>query len=272
MKKIRVLIAVVAIIAATLSSCKTPKDITYFQDVDSVAILSVVNPVEIKIHPEDKLSIIVNSKDPQLADLFNLPVTARRIGYAAQSSLAQSQEISIYTVDADGMIDFPVLGKVKVAGLNRRQISDLIKNELISRHLVKDPTVTVEFDNLFVSVLGEVNNPGRYNLNRDRVTILDVLGMAGDLTIFGRRDNIVLIRNIDGKTSTYRINLNKVADLYRSPAYNIQQNDVIYVEPNETRARQSTVNGNNLRSTSFWISVASLLTSVGVLIVNIVNN
>ncbi len=272
MKQLRTLIAVVAIIAATLSSCKTPKDVVYFQDIDSVAVLAVANPLEIKIHPEDKLSIIVNSKDPQLADLFNLPVTARRIGYKGESALAQSQEISIYTVDSEGMIDFPVIGKIKVAGLNRRQISDLIKNELISRHLVKDPTVTVEFDNLFVSVLGEVNQPGRYNLNRDKVTLLDVLGMAGDLTIFGRRDNVVLIRNIDGKTSTYRVDLTKVADLYRSPAYFVQQNDVIYIEPNDTRTRQSTVNGNNLRSTSFWISVASLLTSVGVLIVNIANN
>ena len=159
MKQLRTLIAVVAIIAATLSSCKTPKDVVYFQDIDSVAVLAVANPLEIKIHPEDKLSIIVNSKDPQLADLFNLPVTARRIGYKGESALAQSQEISIYTVDSEGMIDFPVIGKIKVAGLNRRQISDLIKNELISRHLVKDPTVTVEFDNLFVSVLGEVNQP-----------------------------------------------------------------------------------------------------------------
>lgn len=271
MNHLRYLLAVVACFAVMMTGCKTPKDVTYFQDVDSVAVLAVANPLEIKIHPEDKLSIIVHSKDAQLSELFNLPVSARRIGYSGKSTLSQSQEISIYTVDTDGYIDFPVLGKIKVAGLNRRQIADLIKNELISRQLVKDPTVTVEFDNLFVSVLGEVNNPGRYNLNRDKVTLLDVLGMAGDLTILGRRENVIVIRNLDGKTSTYRVDLTKAADLYKSPAYNIQQNDVIYVEPNDNRVRQSTVNGNNLRSTSFWISLASLLTSVGVLITNITN-
>lgn len=259
----------IACMIAILTGCKTPKDVTYFQDVDTAGSLSVASPLEIKIYPEDKLSIIVHSKDPQLAALFNLPIVARRVGYSSQTSLAQSQEMSIYTVDGDGMIDFPVLGKLKVAGLNRRQISDMIKEELISRHLVKDPTVTVEFDNLYVSVLGEVNRPGRYNLNRDRVTLLDALGMAGDLTILGRRDNIVVIRNINGTTTTYRVDLTKASELYASPAYNIQQNDVIYVEPNDNRVRQSTVNGNNLRSTSFWISLASLLTSVGVLITNI---
>lgn len=262
-------LAWVAFVIAILSGCNTPKNVTYFQDADTAAPLSVANPLEIKIYPEDKLSIVVHSKDPQLAALFNLPIIARRVGYSSQTSLAQSQEMSIYTVDGEGMIDFPVLGKLKVAGLNRRQISDMIKDELISRHLVKDPTVTVEFDNLYVSVLGEVNTPGRYNLNRDRVTLLDALGMAGDLTILGRRDNVVVIRNVGGTTATYRVDLTKASELYASPAYNIQQNDVIYVEPNDNRVRQSTVNGNNLRSTSFWISLASLLTSVGVLITNI---
>jgi polysaccharide export outer membrane protein len=270
MKRLYIVIAFFAIMVSTFTSCKTPSDITYFQDMDSIANLTVANPLEIKIRPEDKLSIVVKSKDPALADLFNLAFITRRLGYSATSA-GGNDNMSVYTVDADGMIDFPVIGMLKVAGLSRREISNLIKNELISRELVKDPTVTVEYDNMYVSVLGEVNNPGRYNINRDRVTILDVIGMAGDLTIYGKRQSVVLIRNIDGKTSTYRVDLTKIDDVYRSPAYNIQQNDVVYVEPNDTRARQSTVNGNNLRSTSFWISLASLLTSMGVLIVNIID-
>jgi polysaccharide export outer membrane protein len=271
MKRLHIVLAIFAMMVTTFTGCKSPTNISYFQDIDSVSSPVVANPLEIKVRPGDKLSIIVKSKDPALAELFNLATMTRRLGYSVSSSLTGGDNVSLYTVDGEGMIDFPVLGLIKVGGLNRREVSNLIKNELISHELVKDPTITVEFDNMFVSVLGEVNNPGRYDINRDCLTILDVIGMAGDLTIFGKRENVVLIRNIDGKTSTYHIDLTKIDDIYRSPAYNIQQNDVIYVEPNDTRARQSTVNGNNVRSTSFWISFASLLTSVGVLIVSILN-
>lgn len=270
MKRFNLYISALLLAAASFTGCQSPKDIVYFQDLNAGETLAIANPKEIKILPSDKLSIIVKSKDPMLADLFNLPVVAHRVGYTGERGIGQSQEISIYTVDNEGMIDFPVLGKIKVEGLNRRQVADKIKHELIERHLVNDPTVTVEFDNMFVSILGEVIKPGRYVIDRDRVTILDLLGMAGDLSIYGRRDNVAVIRTFpDGKTQTYRVNLTNVNDVYASPAFNLQQNDVVYVEPNETRQRESTVNGNNLRSTSFWISVASLLTSVGVLIVNI---
>ena len=136
-------------------------------------------------------------------------------------------------------------------------------------NLVKDPVVTVEYLNLCVSVLGEVNNPGRYNIDRDRTTILDVLSMAGDLTIIGNRTNIMVMRQ-DGKNQRiYGIDLTQGNNIYSSPAYYLQQNDVVYVEPNDVRIRQSTVNGNTVRSTSFWISLISLAMSVAVLITNI---
>ena len=132
--------------------------------------------------------------------------------------------------------------------------------------MINDPVVTVEFSNLYISVLGEVNNPGRYGIDRDKITLLDAIGMAGDLTIYGKRQNVVVMREEEGKQLFYRVDLTSVDDLYSSPVYYLQQKDVVYVEPNETRARQSTVNGNNVRSTSFWVSIASLLTSVAVLI------
>ena len=124
----------------------------------------------------------------------------------------------------------------------------------------------MEFANLYISVLGEVNKPGRYDIEQDQVTLLDAIGMAGDLTIFGKRTNVIVLRDENGKKVSYNVNLTSAYDLYASPAYYLQQKDVVYVEPNETKARQSTVNGNNVRSTSFWISLASLLTSVAVLI------
>ena len=151
--------------------------------------------------------------------------------------------------------------------MKREEIASYIKNELISKNLIKDPVVTVEFMNLAISVLGEVGKPGRYNIDRDKITLLDAISMAGDLTIYGKRDNVYVMRNEGGKQTSYRVNLLSAQDVYSSPAYYLQQNDVIYVEPNSVRARQSTVNGNNVRSTSFWISLASLLTTITVLFV-----
>ena len=122
--------------------------------------------------------------------------------------------------------------------------------------------------NLTGSVMGEVNSPGRYSIDKDKMSILEVLSMAGDLTIYGRRDNVLVLRQEEGEQKVYAVNLASADQLYTSPAYYLQQNDVVYVEPNDTKARQSTVNGNNVRSTSFWLSLASLLTTIAVLIFN----
>ena len=152
--------------------------------------------------------------------------------------------------------------------MKREEIAAYIKNELVTKNLVKDPVVTVEFMNLCISVLGEVNQPGRYSIDRDKITILDALSMAGDLTIYGQRQKVLVLRQEDDIQRVYGVNLTSGEHIYTSPAYYLQQNDVVYVEPNNVRSRQSTVNGNNVRSTSFWISLASLLTSIGILIFN----
>lgn len=250
-----------------VSSCSTPRNISYLQDVDFGVPAKVLNVTEIRVQPEDKISIVISSKDPLLAEMFNLPVVTYRVGSAQSSSAPnQSQSISVYTVDRNGEIDFPVLGKVSVEGKVREEIAAMIKDMLMEEQLVKDPVVTVEFANLYVSVLGEVNNPGRYTIDRDKVSILDAIGMAGDLTIFGQRERVIVLRDVDGKQIPYKVDLTSAYDLYASPVFYLQQKDVVYVEPNKTRARQSTVNGNNVRSTSFWISLASLATSIAVLV------
>lgn len=246
------------------SSCAATRNISYFQDLEQGISETILNPLQIKVKPEDKISIIVNSKDPQLANLFNLPLIANRVGQPVNSS--SNVQISGYTVDSLGSIDFPILGKIHVSGMNREEISQAIKGQLISQSLIKDPIVTVEFMNLSVAVMGEINKPGRFNIDRDKITLLDAISMAGDLTIYGQRENVLVLRQENGKQVSYKVNLCSSYDLYASPAFYLQQNDVVYVEPNETRARQSTVNGNNVRSTSFWMSLASLLTSVAVLI------
>ena len=248
-----------------LTSCKTPK-VGYFTDISHGETEAITNINDIKIQPDDKLSIVVKSKDPRLSELFNLPVISNRIGYNQSSSSNSSQNLSVYTVDSKGEIDFPVLGKIGIGGLKREEVAETIKQKLMSENLVQDPVVTVDYANMGFNVMGEVNKPGRYIFDRDHLTLLDALSLAGDLTIQGKRENITVIREANGQRTAYQVNLQSAKEFYSSPAYYIQQNDVIYVEPNKFRARQTTVNGNNVISASFWISVASLLTSVAVLI------
>lgn len=258
------------LIAWMAVSCSTPSQISYFQDLrPGESEQQVVAATEIKVRPADKLSIIVNSRDPQLTQLFNLPYVTKQLGQGSiMSSFTSnnSQGVSGYTVDEEGMIDFPVLGKIKVAGMNREEIAAFIKEELLSKNLIKDPVVTVEYMNLCISVLGEVASPGRYSIDRDKVTLLDAISMAGDLTIYGKREKVLVLREEEGVQRVYGVNLCSAEHLYTSPVYYLRQNDVVYVEPNNVRARQATVNGNNVRSTSFWISLASLLTTIAVLV------
>lgn len=263
----------VAASAMLISSCNSSKDVLYFQDLkpgDNVAVSAI--PVPVTVKPDDKISIVVNSRDPQLMALFNLPRVNKQmstVGQASSTNVSNGQDVMGYTVDSRGEIDFPVLGKIKVEGKTREEIGAYIKNELIAKNLVKDPIVTVEFMNLCVSVLGEVNSPGRYGIDRDKTTIIDALSMAGDLTINGNRNNVTVLRQDGDVQRVYAIDLTSGNDIYSSPAYYLQQNDVIYVEPNEMRARQSTVNGNTIRSASFWISITSLVMSIVVLATNL---
>ena len=265
MKFIKILSLTLMVLAAV--SCSTPKEISYFQDLQpGVTELAITDPVEIKVRPKDKLSILVNAQDPKLTNMFNLPIVSQQIGQESTGSSGTIRGVSGYTVDSFGDINFPVLGKIRVEGMTREQIADYLTKQLKEQELIKDPVVTVEFMNLGVSVLGEVNKPGRISINRDNMTILDALSEAGDLTIFGKREKVLVLRQEDGKQRVYGVNLCSADHIYTSPVYYLQQNDVVYVIPNNTKSRQSTVNGNTVRSTSFWISLASLITSIAVLI------
>lgn len=250
-----------------IGACSASKEITYFQDLTpGESEIELASSSEIKIMPLDKLSIIVTSQNPKLTNLFNLPMASRQIG-SESSSNSSNGGVLCYTVDSQGDIEFPILGTVHVGGMTRKEVATHIKQKLQSREQVTDPVVTVDFVNLTVSVLGEVDNPGRYSIDKDKVTVLDALSQAGDLTIQGKRNNVMVLRTEEGMQRVYAIDLRSAKNLYSSPAYYLQQNDVIYVEPNGTKARQSTVNGNTVRSTSFWFSLVSLLTTLVVLIV-----
>ena len=256
---------------ALLFSCSTPTNIAYIQDVREGTVLTPPSASAIRLKPMDQISIVVSCRDSQVAAMFNLPTYTRRIGEQSNLSAnlgSSSTGMSGYTVSSKGAIDFPIIGEVIVSGLTREQAADLIKERLVDSKQIKDPVVTVEFMNLGFSVLGEVSNPGRYAIDRDKFTILDALSRAGDLTIDGQRENVTLLRSEGGKDQAYQINLLNAQSLYSSPAFYVQQGDIIYVTPNERRQRESTINGNTIRSTSFWISLSSLATSVAVLVIN----
>lgn len=242
-----------------LASCTSTKDIAYFQDAQN-GNEAVITPKLITLRPEDKITILVNSRNQELANMYNLPYVTRQLG---TTTTTQPQGVSCYTIDKEGNISFPVIGKIHVAGKTRSEVAEEIQKQLIGQSLVNDAIVTVEFANLTYSVLGEVKNPNRYNINRDAITILDAISQAGDLNIQGQRTNVKVLRHeSDGRQKTYTVNLCSLEDLNSSPVYYLQQNDIVYVEPNKMRARQSTVNGNNVRSSSFWISIASLFASI----------
>lgn len=221
----------------------------------------IVNLNEIKVQPGDKITIMVSCKDPELAQMFNLVETNTRIGQQRSST----NYVSAYSVDEFGDINFPVLGSVHVAGLTRTGIADLLTKRLESENLLKNPVVTVEFANLRVSVFGDVAKPATYAITNDRITLYEALSMAGDLNVTGKRDGVYVIREEDGQRTTYKLDL-RSADVMNSPVFYLKQNDVIYVEPNGTKAGQSNVSENSLKSAGLWVSVASLLTSVAVLI------
>ena len=243
-----------------LASCSSTKDIAYFQDVEHGATINVAHK-QLTLLPEDKISILVNTRNQELTNSLNLPYVTRQLGTSTNAST--SQGVAGYTIDKDGFINFPQLGKLHIAGMTRSEVAEHIKNQLNEKGIAKDAIVTVEYSNLRYSVLGEVKSPNTYAIDRDAITILDAISKAGDLTIQGERTNVQVIRRENNnEEKVYTLNLCSLQDVQQSPAYYIQQNDVIYVKPNKMRERQSTVNGNNIRSSAFWISIASLLTSV----------
>ena len=262
--------------AIAMASCSTPKNIVYFQDIKGDSVLKSTASDPIRFKPMDQISVIVNSRDPQVTAMFNLPYYSMRIGQSqsmtntAGTVTSGTQGISGYIVDSYGDIDFPILGKIQVAGLTREEVAEKIKEMLLDSRQIKDPVVTVTFMNLGFAVLGEVNNPGRYKIDRDQFTILDALALAGDLTINAERESVVLVRRDGAKDRAYVLNMLDAQQLYSSPAFNIQQGDVIYVKPNDKRVRESTINGNNIRSTSFWFSVISMMTSIALLVLRLI--
>ena len=264
------LLAITAIVAlAAGCSTTTYMQIDYLQDINRETSLDMKENKGIVIQPQDQLSIIVSSRNPELSAALNKPMAI----YAAGSEITTTvggtyQRILGYVVDNSGNIEFPMLGNIHVAGLTRWELQDMIKEKVINEGILLDPIVTVEYMNFRISVMGEVNNPGTFNVTGDKITLLGALALAKDLTIFGRRDNVTVIREQNGQRNVYKVDLRK-STLFDSPAYYLQQNDVVYVYPNSVRAGQSTINENYFKSGNFWISLSSVAVTITNLILTL---
>lgn len=246
------------LISLFLSSCGTKQDIVYFQGVDAIGSSKSINQFKPTIKTDDMITIVVSALDQDLVRPFNLPT----ISFTGEGQQVGRPTQQSYLVDANGNIDFPVLGTIKVAGLSRIQATSLIKDKL--KEYIKNPIVNIRTINFKITVLGEVRSPGAYTIPNERITIIEALGLAGDLTIQATRKNVLVVREIDDKKTYHRVDLTSES-IFNSPVYYLSQNDVIYVEPNKSRVKSSTVGP----STNATLTLASTLVTVAALIINI---
>ena len=247
------------------ASCKSYKKVPYLQDAETVQqAVQQENLYDAKIMPKDLLSITVNTTDPKAATPFNLTVQTPINAALTNISTTTQPTMQQYLVNNKGEIDFPVIGRLEVGGLTKNEAEDLIR-ERLKPYLKESPIVTVRMANYKISVLGEVARPGSFTIGNEKVNVLEALAMAGDMTIYGVRDNVKLIReDVNGKREIINLNLNN-AEVVTSPYYYLKQNDIIYVTPNKTKAKNSDI-GN---STTLWVSSLSILVSIAGLLVNI---
>lgn len=229
---------VMLVIVAVATSCITSKEIIYFQDEAVVENNQVNLNSDIIYKPNDLLFISVGGDKDAVAP-FNLPA----ISYSSSSVAANGElKMPTYLIDTNGNIEYPVLGSIKLGGLTREQATMFLKNKV--GEYVKDPIINIRLTNFTIMVLGEVNNPGTFIVEDERISLTEALGMAGDLSIFGKRDNVLLIREHDGKKTFTKFDLTSV-NVVNSPHYYLEQNDVLYIEPNQAKVRSASFNPNN---------------------------
>ena len=252
------------IAAFLLASCQSYKKVPYLQDAGVVKdINQQENLYDAKIMPKDLLTIVVSCTSPELAMPFNLTVAGPN-NISANNYVTSQPSLPTYLVSNEGTVDFPVLGELKIGGLTKKEAEQLIVEKL-KPYIKETPIVTVRMVNYKISVLGEVARPGTFTISNEKVNLLEALAMAGDMTVWGVRDNVKLIREgADGKQEIVTLDLNK-AETILSPYYWLQQNDIVYVTPNKAKARNSDI-GN---STSLWFSATSILVSLASLLVTI---
>lgn len=254
MKLKTIYISLVVLVAITLGSCNQQKNIAYYQNIEAQTANSSQMSYDPTIQPDDLLMIIVSAEDAEAAAPFNLEaaIVPTMVG---QSTMGQRQH-QMYLVDKNGTIEFPVLGSLNVVNKTKTEVVRDLKNRLASKY-IKNPIVNLRIMNFKVTVQGEVTRPGSYPINSERITLPEALSLAGDMTIYGKRNNVIVIREVDNKKSVFKVDMTS-AEFINSPAYYLKQNDLVYVEPNAAKANSSTFNQN----IPVWISLSSVLISL----------
>jgi polysaccharide export outer membrane protein len=251
------------VLGVTLASCTSYKNVPYMQDVETVnAAVQTQAAYDARIMPKDLLTITVSTTDPEASEPFNL--TVQTAVSASSRSLTSQPMLQQYLVNNDGTVEFPILGSLQLGGLTKGEAEEMIREKL-KPYLVETPIVTVRMVNYKISVLGEVSRPGTFTISNEKINVLEALAQAGDMTVYGLRDNVRLIReDAEGKQHIYTLNLND-ADIVLSPYYYMQQNDILYVQPNKAKAKNSDIGS----STTLWFSATSILISLTSLLYNI---
>jgi polysaccharide export outer membrane protein len=255
----RKLLFTIFILAICFSSCVSNKRIAYFQ-FDEIDQEKVSNVYKTVFKPDDLLQITVASDDIAAVQAFNLPAVA--FSAATNAVVGQPQQLS-YLIDSNGEIDFPVFGKLKIGGSTREETIRMLKSKL-NPDYVKDPTINIRISNFKITVQGDVRSPGTFNIPNERVTVLDAIGLAGDLNISGKRDNVLVIREEGDFKKEYRVNLLS-KKTYTSPVFYLQQNDIVYVEHNYAKIQSASSNSN----TGLFISIAGTLIAIVTLLIRI---
>lgn len=245
--------------AFTIVSCASKKDILYLQDIESYNILEDSTFNDIRVQKNDLLAITVSSTDQKSAVPFNLPVVASSSGIS--TTVNTRQELQTYLVGEDGYVDFPVLGRISVLNKTKGQVVNELKRNLIK--YIKEPIITLRITNFSISVLGEVNRPGSYRISNERVTIFEALSLAGDMTVYGKRKDVLVIRDKEGKKTYKKLDFTS-KNILLSPYYYLQQNDVVLVSPNKAQVQSSAFN----RNSSIFVSIAGVILSVISIIVS----
>lgn len=240
-----------------ISSCSTPSNIVYFKDLkDSIHVKTSVvmneQNYQLRLIPSNEISIIVSGKDPISVTPFNLPAVSTLGSESTDISSARSS-LQTYVVDSNGNIQFPILGTIHVSGMSRVELATALEDKI--KQYVKEPIVNVHFLNAKIAVLGEVNSPGDKSINNERLSIMDAISLSGDMNIYANRKNILLIREEKGIKVFHRLDLT-TSDIFSSPYYYLQQNDIVYVEPNKAKQSASKID----TSKQFNLSLASVIT------------
>ncbi len=266
MKKLSIYFVLLALILA-FASCSSVKNVAYIQNSDSIDYMQSAYLYDARIMPKDILTITVNTVNPEAAAPFNLTVnTALDPSGRGTLSSSYSRTLQTYLVDNQGCIEFPVLGRLEVGGLTKSMCEKKIHDKIMPYlNASENPVVTVRMSNFKISVLGEVGRPGMFTVGNEKINIFEALAQAGDLTIYGVREKVKLIReHEDGHKEIHTLNLND-ANIITSPYYYLQQNDIVYVEPNTVKARNSSIG----TSTTLWLTSTSIVISMASLLYNI---